>query len=122
MHFSTFSLLPLLALADVALSICPGFNYAVGNLQYSPDSHYDVWRVYDDSCKQHDVLSIPGTPGWNPCFQGMFGCSPPPIHFNTYKDSHTGLIYNCRPDPNSGSCQNDFGTDIISVCCRNDGH
>ncbi|TFK68283.1 hypothetical protein BDN72DRAFT_898236 [Pluteus cervinus] len=116
MHFSAFSLLPFLALADVALSICPGFNYGIGNVNAGDE--YNMWNVYDDSCKVVDGLGLLTKD--NPCFaqNGIFGCSPPPVYFNRYKSTHTGLIYTCRPDGGSGSC----GSDIISVCCRNDGH
>ncbi|TFK62355.1 hypothetical protein BDN72DRAFT_932560 [Pluteus cervinus] len=115
MHFSAFSLLPLLALADVALSICPGFNYGIGNV-HPLNTGYNRWDVYDDSCNKVDLLTI--TTSENPCFQGIFGCSPPPVTFNQYTSTRTNLVYNCRPDPNSGVC----GTNAISVCCRNDGH
>ena len=64
--------------------------------------------VFDDSCNQHDELVTSG----NPCVQGIFGCSPPPILFNEYTDKSTGLQYACRPDPNSGMC----GSTVISVC------
>ncbi|TFK68305.1 hypothetical protein BDN72DRAFT_960374 [Pluteus cervinus] len=115
MHFSAFSLLPLLALADVALSICPGFNYAVGNVQ--PIGSKEIgWFVYDDSCNLVDKLVM--EKHGNPCTSSMFGCSPPPLHINKYTSSHTKLIYDCRPDPKAGNC----ATDLIAVCCRNDGH
>ena len=71
----------------------------------------------------------------NPCTQGnIFGCSPPPIIFNRYKNNRNGITlvnltfsplvpsadecfgfthsYKCRRDPNSGKC----GNDVISVC------
>ncbi|TFK68304.1 hypothetical protein BDN72DRAFT_898253 [Pluteus cervinus] len=108
MRFSTFSLLPLLALADVALSICPGFNYGIGNVQ-ALGGGVNRWTIYDDTCSPVDSL----TTNENPCTAGIFGCSPPPIIFNRYTNTFSGLI-----DPNSGVC----GNDVISVCCRNDGH
>ncbi|TFK60607.1 hypothetical protein BDN72DRAFT_507493 [Pluteus cervinus] len=115
MRFSIpLTLLPLLALADVALSVCPGFNYAIGNVQ-DLGSGYSLWRVYDADCNAVDGL----TTNLNPCTSrsGIFGCSPPPILFNRYKNTYTGIVYTCRTDPNSGVC----GNDVISVCCRNDG-
>ncbi|TFK68310.1 hypothetical protein BDN72DRAFT_841998 [Pluteus cervinus] len=115
MHFSAFSLLPLLALADVALSVCPGFNYAIGNAQ-PLNTGYKRWLIYDDSCKEADNLVM--TTDGNLCTSGVFGCSSPPLAINTYRNTRTGLNYACRPDPNSGVC----GNDVISVCCRNDGH
>lgn len=83
--------------------------------------------VYDDSCNQVDGL----TTNQNPCTEGIFGCSPPPIIFDQYTNTFTGLVYvhsysqsvlqfvhalvhryACRTDPNSGVC----GSDVISVC------
>ncbi|TFK68311.1 hypothetical protein BDN72DRAFT_842002 [Pluteus cervinus] len=102
------------SLADVALSVCPGFNYGIGNaLPYGLDNR---WNIYDDSCNIADTLIIPTSS--NPCATDTFGCSPPPLYFNKYKSTRTNLIYDCRPDPNSGVC----GNDAIAVCCRNDGH
>jgi hypothetical protein len=66
--------------------------------------------VYDDSCNAVDGL----TTDENPCTQGIFSCSPPPILFTGYKNTFTGLQYACRTDPNSGNC----GSDVISVCVR----
>ncbi|TFK60606.1 hypothetical protein BDN72DRAFT_850388 [Pluteus cervinus] len=111
MRFSAFSLLPLLALADVTLTICPGFNYGIGNVQRG--NVFNRWTIYDDNCNAVDSLTTTG----NPCTSGIFGCSPPPIIFNRYTNSFTGLVYACRTDPRSGVC----GNDVISVCCRNDG-
>ena len=39
--------------------------------------------VYDDSCKAVDSL----TTNKNPCTQGTFGCSPPPVIFNRYTNT-----------------------------------
>ncbi|KAF2096501.1 hypothetical protein NA57DRAFT_58412 [Rhizodiscina lignyota] len=111
MYTSTLFFLPLAA--GFAAAICPGFNYAIGNVV--PEGNgVNRWNVYDDSCNVVDGL----TTNRNPCEQGTFGCSPPPVLFNQYTNSFTGLIYACRPDPNSGNC----GSDVISVCCRNDGN
>jgi hypothetical protein len=66
--------------------------------------------VYDDSCNAVDSL----TTTENSCTEGMFTCSPAPIHFTGYRNSFTGLQYACRTDPNSGNC----GNDMISVCVR----
>ncbi|KIM47344.1 hypothetical protein M413DRAFT_64049 [Hebeloma cylindrosporum] len=104
--------LPLL-LVSSSLAICPGFNYGVGNVQ-SLGGGVNRWNVYDDSCNVVDGL----TTTFNPCTVGTFGCSPPPIIFNEYTNSFTGLRYACRTDPNSGTC----GSDVVSVCCRNDGN
>ncbi|KAH9889464.1 hypothetical protein C8Q73DRAFT_654260 [Cubamyces lactineus] len=103
----------LAATASQVSAICPGFNYAIGN-QIVLGGGYSRWNVYDDSCNVADGLTTNG----NPCDQGIFGCSPPPILFDRYTSTVTGLIYACRPDPNSGVC----GSDVISVCCRNDGN
>ena len=45
-------------------------------------------NVYDDSCNQVDGLTTTG----NPCDEGIFGCSPPPIIFNRYTSTFTGLM------------------------------
>ncbi|KAH6867445.1 hypothetical protein BKA70DRAFT_1494279 [Coprinopsis sp. MPI-PUGE-AT-0042] len=111
MHFLTLLIVPLAA--SFAVAICPGFNYGIGN-QQDLGNGVSRWTVYDTSCAAKDSL----TTNLNPCTQGIFGCSPPPIIFNRYTNTFTGLIYNCRTDPNSGSC----GSDVISVCCRNDGN
>ncbi|TFK65088.1 hypothetical protein BDN72DRAFT_860902 [Pluteus cervinus] len=120
MHFSAFTLLSFLALADVALSICPGFNYGISNFETVPgnnpgrDAH--VWTIFDDSC--NDVGSFKTFVDGNPCTADRtpFGCSPPPIIFN--KLTFRGQDYACRPNPNGDSCR----AHTISVCCRNDGH
>ena len=39
--------------------------------------------VYDDSCKQVDGLITDK----NPCNEGTFGCSPPPVIFNRYTNN-----------------------------------
>ena len=43
--------------------------------------------VYDDSCNQVDGLTTSG----NPCDQGIFGCSPPPVIFNRYTNTFNHL-------------------------------
>ncbi|GJE91237.1 hypothetical protein PsYK624_073860 [Phanerochaete sordida] len=108
-----FALLSLAAAASQVGAVCPGFNYAIGNEQQLGNG-INRWLVYDDGCNQVDGLTTAG----NPCTQGIFGCSPPPVTFNSYTSTFTGLHYSCRPDPNSGVC----GSDVISVCCRNDGN
>ncbi|KAJ3860188.1 hypothetical protein EV359DRAFT_75308 [Lentinula novae-zelandiae] len=100
-------------LVTCAGAICPGFNYAVGNVIPLEDG-VNRWNVYDDSCNVVDGL----TTNENPCTSGTFECTPPPILFDEYTNSFTGLRYACRTDPNSGVC----GSDVISVCCRNDGN
>ncbi|KAK3203930.1 hypothetical protein GRF29_106g1005688 [Pseudopithomyces chartarum] len=107
-----FSSLMFVSLAGCAAAICPGFNYGIGNVEPGPLGN--DWKVYDDSCNVVDGLLTTE----NPCDSGVFGCTPDPITFNSYKNSFSGLVYACRPDPNSGSC----GDDVISVCCRNDGN
>ncbi|KAF8187546.1 hypothetical protein K438DRAFT_1595001 [Mycena galopus ATCC 62051] len=109
----TASLAIVVALGVNVRAICPGFNYAIGNV--IPEGNgINRWNVYDDSCNVVDGL----TTNQNPCTEGIFGCSPPPVIFDQYTSSFTGLIYACRTDPNSGVC----GSDVISVCCRNDGN
>ncbi|KAL5440173.1 hypothetical protein PMIN06_009747 [Paraphaeosphaeria minitans] len=94
--------------AGSTLAICPGFNYGIGNKQ-DLGNGITRWTVYDDSCKAVDGL----TTTKNPCMQGIFGCTPTPIKFNSYKNTFTGLKYACRTDSCSGKCEND----AISVCC-----
>ncbi|KAJ7641985.1 hypothetical protein FB45DRAFT_988318 [Roridomyces roridus] len=107
---ATFTfMLSITLLASTVQAICPGFNYAVGQ-----GNGINRWDVYDDSCNIVDSL----TTNLNPCDQSTFGCSPPPIIFNRYTNTFTGLVYACRTDPQSGVC----GNDVISVCCRNDGN
>ncbi|EAU89900.1 hypothetical protein CC1G_08382 [Coprinopsis cinerea okayama7 len=96
-----------------AVAICPGFNFGIGNVQ-DLGSGWKRWSIYNTDCKAVDSLTTTG----NPCTSGTFGCTPPPILFNRYTNSFTGLIYDCRPDSRSGRC----GNDVISVCCRNDGN
>lgn len=82
--------------------------------------------VYNNTCNVVDGL----TTNINPCTQGIFACSPPPIIFHGYTNTLTGLRlvsmlrrhlivilalayrYVCRTDANSGTCD---GT-IVSVC------
>ncbi|KAF8187898.1 hypothetical protein K438DRAFT_1594834 [Mycena galopus ATCC 62051] len=109
----TASLAIVVALGVSVGAICPGFNYAIGNV-IPEGNDVNRWNVYDDSCNVVDGL----TTNQNPCTEGIFGCSPPPVIFDQYTNSFTGLRYACRPDPNSGVC----GSDVISVCCRNDGN
>ncbi|KAF9036753.1 hypothetical protein BJ165DRAFT_1532854 [Panaeolus papilionaceus] len=109
--------LPTLLVVNQVAAICPGFNFGIGNVIDQGklgDAEVSRWNVYNDNCDVVDGL----TTTENPCFSGTFGCSPPPIIFNRYTNSFTGLIYDCRTDPNSGKC----GNDVISVCCRNDGN
>ncbi|KAH9475976.1 hypothetical protein JR316_0011541 [Psilocybe cubensis] len=105
----------VLALAHGATAVCSGFNFAIGNVQRL-DARTNRWFVYNTDCKQVDGLTISSSD--NPCNHGIFGCSPPPILFNQYTNSFSGLRYACRQDKSSGKC----GNDIISVCCRNDGN
>ncbi|KAL1606231.1 hypothetical protein SLS60_003633 [Paraconiothyrium brasiliense] len=74
------------SLAGSALAICPGFNYGIGN-QQKLGGGISRWSVYDDSCKVVDSL----TTTKNPCTQGIFGCSPAPIHFNSYTNTFNHL-------------------------------
>ncbi|KAF8217987.1 DUF1793-domain-containing protein [Mycena galopus ATCC 62051] len=104
--------LPASETAVPAASICGGFNYAIGNVQSV--GAYSRWNVYDDSCNVVDGLTTTG----NPCTSGVFGCSAAPIIFTSYTSQFTGAVYACRTDVSSGSC----GSDVISVCCRDDGN
>lgn len=112
MKYST-SVIVLTVAIGQAMAICPGFNFGIGN-QQNLGNGISRWTVYDDSCNAVDGLTTTG----NPCTEGIFGCSPPPIIFDEYTNTFTGLRYACRTDPNSGVC----GSDVISVCCRNDGN
>ncbi|KAF8187163.1 hypothetical protein BJ912DRAFT_1022684 [Pholiota molesta] len=107
------TLIALSVLVASVAAICPGYNYGIGNVMSLGDG-IDRWNVYDDSCNAVDGLVT----NKNPCTQGIFGCSPAPIIFDQYTNTFTGLIYACRTDPASGNC----GSDVISVCCRNDGN
>ncbi|KAJ6548833.1 hypothetical protein B0H19DRAFT_952868 [Mycena capillaripes] len=110
---TSLTVLVAVALSTTVSAICPGFNFGIGNV--IPEGNgVNRWNVYDDSCNVVDGL----TTNQNPCTEGIFGCSPPPIIFDRYTNSFSGLIYACRTDPNSGVC----GNDVISVCCRNDGN
>ncbi|KAJ7892902.1 hypothetical protein B0H14DRAFT_960933 [Mycena olivaceomarginata] len=109
----SLGLLVAVALSTTVGAICPGFNFAIGNV-IPQGNGINRWNVYDDSCNVVDGL----TTNQNPCTEGIFGCSPPPVIFNRYTNTFSGLIYACRTDPNSGVC----GNDVISVCCRNDGN
>lgn len=94
------------------------------------DTHMLEGNVYNDECAVVDGL----TTNLNPCTVGTFGCSPPPIIFNEYTNTFSGMRsvyhcqssvmvftghcstrYACRTDPNSGECNGD----LISVCVRN---
>ncbi|KAM6498825.1 hypothetical protein JOM56_006773 [Amanita muscaria] len=82
MKFTAAAVVPFLVASQVA-AICPGFNYGIGNLQRT---------VYDDSCNAVDGL----TTNQNPCTEGIFGCTPPPITFNRYTNSFSHLMYVSR--------------------------
>lgn len=58
-------------------------------------------NVYDDSCNIVDSLNT----NQNACTQGIFGCSPPPIIFDQYTSSNSGLVwvFGCTTIP---SCPN----------------
>jgi hypothetical protein len=105
------AILPLF-LAHQAVGICPGFNFGIGNVQRLGNgvnrckrytlplrvnndglfttcfSSFLTGNVYDDSCNQVDGLTTTG----NPCTNGIFGCSPPPVTFNRYTSTFTGLM------------------------------
>jgi hypothetical protein len=87
MHFPTLILVPLAA--GLASAICPGFNFGIGN-QKALGSGISRWVVYDANCNAVDSL----TTTENPCTarSGIFGCSPPPITFNRYKSTFSGLM------------------------------
>ncbi|KAL5115789.1 hypothetical protein ACEQ8H_006284 [Pleosporales sp. CAS-2024a] len=85
MRFSILIITPLAA--SFASAICPGFNFGIGNVQ-NLGNGINKWSVYDDSCKVVDSL----TTNQNPCTSGMFGCSPAPIHFTSYKNTFSGLM------------------------------
>ncbi|KAJ7458266.1 hypothetical protein B0H11DRAFT_1817864, partial [Mycena galericulata] len=99
--------LAIIGFSITARAICPGFNFAIGNLIPLPEG-VDRWNVYNGSCIVVDGLTTTN----NPCDQGIFGCSPAPIIFDHYTNTATGLEYTCGRDPNSDVC----GNDIISVC------
>jgi hypothetical protein len=105
----------LLATTTTVVAICPGFNFAIGNVipqgqigdaqvnrcmslsarnfKLSLEVAYriqffPVGNVYDDSCNVVDGLTTTG----NPCDEGIFGCTPPPILFDLYTSTFTGLM------------------------------
>ena len=102
----------LLATTTEVMAICPGFNFAIGNVipqgklgdaevnrcMYLSAQNYEprfkriqfslVGNVYNDDCAVVDGLTTTG----NPCTQGIFGCTPPPILFDTYTSTFTGLM------------------------------
>ncbi|KAJ3554029.1 hypothetical protein NP233_g12509 [Leucocoprinus birnbaumii] len=110
MKFTSAAIALPFILASQVTAICPGSNFGIGNVQHLGGAT-NRWSVYDDTCNQVDGL----TTSKDPCTEGIFGCTPPPVTFNRYTSTFTGLIYNCRPDPNAGVC----GSDPISVCCSN---
>lgn len=101
----------VLAFANAAFAICPGYNYGVGNVislgsGVSRCKHfasiyaflnYEFWTlslplggfVYDANCNHVDSL----TTTLNPCNSGTFTCTPPPITFNSYTNIFNGLKY-----------------------------
>ncbi|KAF9552477.1 hypothetical protein CPC08DRAFT_674088 [Agrocybe pediades] len=101
------------SLIGSAVAVCSGFTFAIGNQQVlGPlgDSTVSRWTVYDNNCKGVDGL----TTTTNPCTQGIFGCSPAPIFFNSYTNTFSHKTYSCSRDRVSEKC----GNDVISVCCR----
>ncbi|KAG9218592.1 hypothetical protein CCMSSC00406_0001294 [Pleurotus cornucopiae] len=89
------------------VAICPGFNFGIGNIR-ALGGGVNRWDVFNNTCNVVDGL----TTNINPCTQGIFACSPPPMIFNGYTNTLTGLRYACRTDANSGTC----GGTIVSVC------
>jgi hypothetical protein len=85
MHFFALLALPILA-QFAAAQICPGFNYGIGSRE-DLGGGVSRWRVYATNCQGVDGL----TTNQNACHQGIFGCSPPPIIFNEYTNTFTGL-------------------------------
>jgi len=106
------TILPLF-LAHQVVGICPGFNYGIGNVQRLGNGinrckcytlpltvnddglfrhlvffFFLTGNVYDANCNQVDGLTTTG----NPCTNGIFGCSPPPIIFNRYTSTFSGLM------------------------------
>ena len=53
----------------------------------------DIYKgtVYDDNCNPVDGLLTNENPCTTP--SGIFSCSPPPIIFDGYKNTFTGLQY-----------------------------
>ncbi|KAF9521760.1 hypothetical protein CPB83DRAFT_742139, partial [Crepidotus variabilis] len=96
----------------MATTPSPNYGFGVGNVQ-SLGGGYNRWNVYDGNCRVVDGLTTNG----NPCTQGMFGCSPPPIKFNRYTSSYNGGVYSCYPDSSAENC----GNDPVSVCVSSNG-
>ncbi|KAJ6484925.1 hypothetical protein C8R45DRAFT_789789, partial [Mycena sanguinolenta] len=99
----------LIGLSITAHAICPGFDFAIGDV-ISLSGGGSHWNVYDGSCSVVDSLNVNST--GNPCDQGIFGCSPTPIFFNQYTNSATKTTYACQRDPNSDVCD----SNNIAVC------
>ncbi|KAH5291231.1 hypothetical protein HBI31_192320 [Parastagonospora nodorum] len=104
----TSILLPSL-LATFASAVCPGANFAIGNVQTTGDT--STWNVYDSQCNVVESLVTKE----NPCTSGMFGCVGGT--FRQYTNSASKLIYDCRKVYDGQAC----GANTIDVCCRNDG-
>ncbi|KAF9556213.1 hypothetical protein CPC08DRAFT_694693 [Agrocybe pediades] len=101
------------SLIGSAFAVCAGSTFAIGNQQVlgpAGDATVSRWSVYAGNCNEVDGL----TTTENPCTSGTFGCSPPPIFFDSYTSSFTGETFSCSRDGASESC----GSDQISVCCR----
>jgi hypothetical protein len=84
MHSSILMIAPLAA--GFASAICPGYNFGIG-FQQQLGGGTNRWTVYDANCKAVDSL----TTNKNPCDSRIFGCSPPPVIFNRYTNTFTGL-------------------------------
>ncbi|EEB93912.1 hypothetical protein MPER_07368 [Moniliophthora perniciosa FA553] len=64
MQFKAYLFLPSVLVGPV-LSICPGFNYGIGNVE-PLGGGVDRWRVFNDDCTVADSL----TTNLNPCTEG----------------------------------------------------
>ncbi|KAF8193829.1 hypothetical protein K438DRAFT_1828118 [Mycena galopus ATCC 62051] len=99
----------LIGLSITAHAICPGFDFAIGDV-IPLSGGISHWNVYDNNCSVVDGLTVNST--GNACTQGIFGCSPAPIFFDRYTNTAAGSTYACQRDPNSDVC----GSNNISVC------
>ena len=88
------------------LSSCP----------YLADVPFFADYVYDDTCEIVETLIYTGS---NPCTDGSFSCSPPPITITGA--NILGSWYECRTDPRSGSCGHKINVCVSSPACVSDG-
>lgn len=88
MQYTPLFFVPLV-IGLAAAQVCPGFNFAIGNMQHDDGVEINYWNIYDDSCNVYDVVATDN----NVCTDsdGVLGCTSDPVTFNQYTDQTTGL-------------------------------